>query len=190
MACANAGHRNSYLVSLLARISHVARVRALPCILCGGHAVIFHGVPRSTFDFDFVIRRNDRSGWLELLGEVGYTIYRENPTFLQMNGPDGTSPPVDLMFVSQETFNKLATDSLQAPEIMFEARVISLRHLLAMKCHAIKNAQRARVEKDVDDVIALVRINDIDLGQSEWKELILKHGPPELYEKLARITKS
>ena len=177
------------LMSLLADISHQAGARGLPCILCGGHAVIVHGFPRTTFDFDFIIRRTDRAGWLSLLSNFGYTIFQENPAFLQMSGPDKASPPVDLMFVNEETFQKLSAETIRAPEVVFEASVVSLRHLLAMKCHAIKSGRQGRIEKDVDDVIELVRINNVDVTRPEWKELINKYGPPELYEKLERIIK-
>ena len=31
--------------------------------------------------------------------------------------------------------------------------------------------------------------SSLDVSRPEWKELIIKYGPPELYEKLERISK-
>jgi hypothetical protein len=162
----------------------------VPCILAGGHAVIVHGFPRNTFDLDFVIRRSDCAGWLSLLNAFGYAIYREHPSFLQMTGPSETSPPVDLIFVNEETFTRLSAETVQAPDIVFEASVVSLRHLLAMKCHAIKHGRPGRVAKDMDDLIQLIRINRLDLSLPEWNQLITKYGPPELYETVQRLVKT
>jgi hypothetical protein len=38
----------------------------LPFLRGGGHAVIAHGFPRSTFDLDLIIFRGDREPWLKL----------------------------------------------------------------------------------------------------------------------------
>ena len=43
------------------------------------------------------------------------------------------------------------------------------------------------MEKDVDDVIGLVRANHLDIAEPQWRELLLKYGPPELHEKLLRL---
>jgi len=43
------------------------------------------------------------------------------------------------------------------------------------------------LEKDVDDVIGLVRANHLDVAQPQWRELFRKYGPPELHEKLLRL---
>ena len=48
-----------------------------------------------------------------------------------------------------------------------DARVVSLEHLLALKCHAIKHGHPGRVEKDVDDVLGLVRANLLDVTSSD-----------------------
>ena len=52
---------------------------------------------------------------------------------------------------------------------------------------AIRHGHPGRVEKDVDDVIGLVRANRIDVAESQWRELFLKYGPSELHEKLLRL---
>jgi len=56
-----------------------------------------------------------------------------------------------------------------------------------IKSHAIRHGHAGRVENDVDDVIALVRINRVNVAEPEWRELFVKYGPPELHEKLLRL---
>jgi hypothetical protein len=174
-------------VSLLATIAGRAAACSLPFLLAGGHAVIAHGHPRNTFDIDLIIRRSDRDSWTELARHLGYACYHEGPTFLQFNPLKTEALPLDLMLVSDETFAKLMAEAVAAPSSAGAAKVVSLRHLLALKCHAIKHGHAGRIVKDADDVIRLVQVNRLDLNEPGLRELFLKHGTVDLYEKLRRI---
>ena len=156
-------------------------------MLAGGHAVIAHGHPRNTFDVDLIIRRADQALWADLAGSAGYSFYREGPTFLQFNPPNAQVLPLDLMLVSDETFAKLMAEAVPAPASAAGAKVVSLRHLLALKCHAIKHGHQGRIVKDVDDVIRLSLVNKLDLDEPGIRDLFLKHGTLELYEKVRRL---
>ena len=158
----------------------------LEFLVAGGHAVISHGAPRNTFDLDLVISREERTGWVNLMTAIGYSIFSENPNFAQFSYPEAAKMSVDLILVSHETFEKLMAAAVPAPSFPLGVKVVSLMHLLAMKCHAIKFGHLGRLEKDLNDVILLLKSNSLDLNQAEIKEVILKHGTPELYEKLAR----
>jgi len=57
--------------------------------------------------------------------------------------------------VNDETFTKLVADSVPGPPGLSEVKLVSLRHLLALKCHAIKNGHSGRIVKDADDVDTL-----------------------------------
>src|SRR6266700_1144991 len=132
----------------LAIIASRAASQNLPFLLSGGHAVITHNFPRSTFDLDLIIRRNEREKWLRLAKDIGYEFYREAPTFMQFNAPAAESFPLDLMLVNEETFSKLRTDAVPAPSNIRGVWVVSLMHLLALKCHAIKHGHAGRIAKD------------------------------------------
>jgi hypothetical protein len=174
-------------VSLLGTIAVQAAERGLPFVLAGGHAVIAHGHPRNTFDIDLIIRRADQDQWAELAKSAGYSFYREGPTFIQFNPPNAQLLPLDLMLVADETFAKLMADAVPAPASAAGARVVSLRHLLALKCHAIKHGHPGRIVKDADDVIHLAQANRLDLDEPGMRDLFLKHGTAELYEKVRRL---
>jgi hypothetical protein len=158
----------------------------LKFLLAGGHAVIAHGHTRNTFDLDLIIRREDRESWTNLARALGYNLHHEGPTFLQFNPPDERVLPLDFMFVNSETFAKLMAQAVPGPVGVAGIKVVSLRHLLALKCHAVKHGHAGRIVKDVDDVINLVQVNRLDMDAAEIRELFLKHGTKELYEKVQR----
>jgi hypothetical protein len=174
-------------VSALATIASCAGDKGLSFLVAGGHAVIAHGHPRNTFDIDLIIRRTDRDLWTDLTRALGYNLHREGPTFLQFDPPNAQALPLDLMLVNDATFAKLAADAVPAPPSASGARMVSLLHLLALKCHAIKHGHPGRVVKDADDVIRLTQANQLDVNDPRIRELFLKHGTVELYEKVAQI---
>lgn len=175
----------------IAAIAKLAAVKNLPVLVAGGLAVEVHGYQRKTFDADLVIRRADREAWLELMGDMGFSVFREGLVFLQMNPPeDSELPLVDLMFMNEDTFGKLAATSISNPYGPDFPRIISLESLVAMKCHAVRNGHAGRVVKDADDLIHLFMANRLDPEADEWRKLILKFGTEELYEKLRRICKA
>jgi hypothetical protein len=174
---------------MLERICELAARHGLPVLLIGGHAVIAHGHPRNTFDIDFVIEVKDQRAWRGLLKRLGYTLHGETRTFFQMQPSDEQTLPVDVMMVNEPTFAKMLALAKGCSALPPSARVVSLEHLLALKCHAIKHGHPGRVEKDVDDVLGLVRTNELDVTSADWRELFLKYGPPELYEKLQKACK-
>jgi hypothetical protein len=173
-------------VNSLATIAGLASAGRLPFLLAGGHAVIAHGYPRNTFDLDLIIPRVDRDSWIQLLNRARYSLKYEGPTFLQFDPPQTESLPLDLMLVNPQTFSKMMADAVSFPVASVPAPVVSLFHLLALKCHAIKNGHSGRIVKDADDVIRLLQANQINPNADEIRDLILRHGTTELYEKLRK----
>lgn len=174
-------------MNALEAIAVRATERGLPFVLGGGHAVIVHGHPRNTFDIDLIIRRADRPRWEDMARSIGYSFYRDGPTFVQFNPANPEFLPLDLMLVGDETFAKLTADAVAGPSSAPGVKVVSLRHLLALKCHAIKHGHKGRIVKDADDVIRLALANKLDLNEPDIRDLFLKYGTAELYEKVRRL---
>ncbi len=177
-------------MSLLKTIAEQAAQRKLRFVVIGGRALIFHGYDRQTFDLDLAVDRSERTEWAKLVGEMGYTIHNEGPTFWQFNPPPDTGEPLDIMLASDETLGKIIADA--ATEFVGNRAVnmASVPTLVALKCHSIKNGHAARVEKDVHDLIFLVVAKKLDLEDNYWRELILKYGTPEIYKKLKKASES
>ena len=148
----------------LATIAARAGDNLLHFLVAGGHAVIAHGYARATFGFDLIIPREEREKWTCVLGRADFSLFQEGPTFLQFNPPGPEDLPLNLMLVSNATFEKLEADAAPAASSDVGAKVVSLRHLLALKCHAIKHGHPGRIVKDADDVISLVQANGLEMN--------------------------
>lgn len=167
-------------------IATAAQSYGIPFLLGGGHAVIAHGFARSTFDLDLIARQTDRERWLQLARSAGYELYHENPTFLQFNAATEGTFPLDLMFVNDATFAKMQAAAVPSPGGPEGLRVVSLMHLLALKCHAVKFGHPGRIVKDAEDVIQLIRRNRLDPNAENVREVFRRHGTDEFYERVRR----
>jgi hypothetical protein len=173
-------------VNQLATLTSRTAKDELLFLLAGGHAVIAHGYPRSTFDLDLIVRRTDREAWLRVARDLGYQLHLEGRAFVQFNAPEAESFPLDLMLVNDTTFSQMHAESLPAPAGGQGLRVVSLLHLLALKCHAVRHGHAGRIVKDAEDVIQLVQINRLDPDSETVQKLFEKHGTREFYEKVKR----
>lgn len=175
-------------MTVLETICERSAAIGLGFLVAGGHAVMAHGYARTTFDLDLIIRRTDRDGWLSLLQSLGFSVHHERPTFLQLNPSSDQRWPVDLMFVNDVTFQKLMADALVAPVGKSKTKIVSLRHLIALKCHSIRHGHPGRVVKDTDDLIRVIEANSVKVEDRNIREIILKHGTHELYKQIKQIT--
>jgi predicted nucleotidyltransferase len=164
-----------------------ASTKGLRFLLIGGHAVAHHHYPRTTEDTDLLICTDDREAWLQLAEVCGLKLFHDGGNFLQFTPPEPTGWRLDLMLVNVATFAKMV-DASEVGTLEGQAvKLPSLDHLLALKFHALKNAHGIRVLKDMDDVANLITNNRIDVSSTNFRELVLKYGTPELYEKLSEL---
>jgi hypothetical protein len=174
-------------VSIPELIAACQRDEALPFLVVGGHAVIAHGHARFTYDLDLLVRRSQRDAWVRKLESLGYTVFREHTTFVQM-APSGGGTELDLMLVTDETFAGLWAAACSILIAGVEAKMPSLKHLIALKLHVLKQGLAHRTVKDLDDVIMLVLKNGLDIRTDECRNLFLRYGTADVYEKALRAT--
>jgi hypothetical protein len=120
----------------------------------------------------------------QLLGDLGMSAKHPAANFVHFDSKDETGMDVDLMFVSEDVFSQLDRAAIEARVESVAVRMVSLRHLIALKCHALQHSKSILRLKDMDDLIQLILINRLDLNEPELRGIILKHGNLELYEKL------
>ena len=166
-------------------IASGAQKTSIPFLVIGGYAVITHGYVRTTDDLDLLVERGQRANSTRLITDLGMSIKNDAGNFAQFESQTDSRMDVDLMFVSESVFSQLNATAIPSKVDGVPVRVVSLLHLIALKCHAIKNSDsKLRIIKDTDDLVHLIALNRLDLNEADLRATILKHGNQELYDKL------
>ncbi len=171
---------------LIADLTHKERVA---CILIGGFAINHYKVTRQTADVDFLITPEDFDKIIARLEKAGYQKNLAQDTFVQLKSNRLSLLDIDFMFVDRETFAQIRNEG-QPISIAGQKFVVpSLNHLIALKLHSIKYNPKIRLSKDFPDIINLIRINKLDFKDKKFKELCLKYGTEEIYQRIGETLK-
>ena len=171
---------------LIADLTHKERVA---CILIGGFAINHYKVTRQTADVDFLITTEDFDKIIARLEKAGYQKNLAQDTFVQLKSNRLSLLDIDFMFVDRETFAQIRNEG-QPISIAGQKFVVpSLNHLIALKLHSIKYNPKIRLSKDFPDIINLIRINKLDFKDKKFKELCLKYGTEEIYQRIGETLK-
>lgn len=154
------------------------------CVLIGGFAINYYKVTRQTIDIDFIIDKEDLSKVSDYLKKAGFKLDFLHDNFARFKGNDYYLLDVDFMFVDKETLDKIINEGKEASVAGQKFIVPSLNTLIALKLHAIKCNQKLREHKDMPDIISLIRTNKIDYKSKDFRELCLKFGTEDLYNKI------
>jgi predicted nucleotidyltransferase len=165
---------------IVATLAEKATAAGLPFLIIGGNAVIAYGYPRMTSDVDLLVREKDRRAWDELIVPIGYRAHQINRAFHMYSPIPRELPPLDLMLVDDATFEKLSADATEIVLAEKTVRIPSLRHLIAMKLHALRSGQPHRREKDMGDVLTLMQVNSVDLASPEYVEILTRYATADL----------
>ncbi|HWF19604.1 MAG TPA: nucleotidyl transferase AbiEii/AbiGii toxin family protein [Verrucomicrobiae bacterium] len=160
----------------------------LQFLVIGGLAINAHGYERVTSDIDLLVRNEEREAWKSLMASLGYSEHHEQGTFMQFTASEGTTWPVDLMFVNQQTFSKMYPESIEVKMKGMEFRVPALEHILALKLHALKYTHGKRELKDLLDVVWLAEINHIDINGEKFIELCRRYGTERIHQQIIAVS--
>lgn len=159
-------------------------------LVIGGHALNVHGIMRSTGDIDLMVESVDAQFWKELLQRLGYMFFHESSGFMQSKPGVVTAWPIDLMLVSTETLSKALADASTSDVFGPPLSVASVASLIAMKLHALKYVDPVRALKDQSDLLALLQQARIAPDSEVFRQLCIRYGTIEIYERLTKIVKS
>jgi hypothetical protein len=170
-------------------VIRAASERGLPSLLIGANAVLLLGYIRNTIDLDLLVPEQSRSGWLDLLRELGYRFFHGTAAFAQFESRDQTGPPVDLMFVEHETWEKLLEGANEMR--LGSVRVLLPRpeYLVALKLHAASSPTRTKPEVDWEDIRQLIRICRLDPAEESFRALILRYGGEDALAKIQNFAR-
>jgi len=158
-------------------------------LVIGGYAVNAHGYSRQTLDLDVLIKKEQSGFWKNLLLENGYTVYCERESFMQLAPVTQEQMPVDFMLVNEQTFSKMYVEAVDGMLGGVAVKHPSLRHLIALKLHVLKQEMPHRELKDLYDVIQLMNINKVDPRTDDFKQLCERYGNLKIYETIVRATR-
>ena len=173
-------------MGLFQQINNEAASRQLQFLVVGGLAVNFYGYMRDTADLDLLILRDEREQWLKLFSELGYALDQDRNVFVQLSPPKAGAWPVDLMLVRERTFREILSHGQEMEMYGTRMLVPTLEHLIALKLHALKHGHIGRYLKDYLDVENLVRVNKVDPRADKVRQLFLKYGTVDVYERISR----
>lgn len=171
-------------------ISRKASELELGFLLIGGLAVIEHGFTRLTTDIDLIVRRREANRWKNLLTGLGYCLINEQESFHQYERADTASWPLDLMLANEPTYEGLTVASLEVQVMGAPVRMVSLKHLIALKLHVLKQKKLHRFLDDIIDVVELVKANRLDLQSPDFRALFFRYGNAEIYEKVRLLVEA
>jgi len=170
-------------------ISDLTQAEGVPSVLIGGFAVNHYRVTRQTADVNFLITREDFDKSVGLLEKAGYKKTTLEENFAQLESSKLSLLDVDFMFVDAQTLKKIL-DEGQKLKIVGQAFIVpSLHHLIALKLHSIKYNEKIRLTKDLPDIINLIRINEVDIDDKNFKDICQQYGTPQLYKKIREAVK-
>lgn len=117
--------------------------------LIGGLAVGSLGYQRFTNDIDIIIHEEDRERVKKILLQKGFSIFSENPEFLQFQGPC----PIDIQIARRPISQKMLSDAQILPSL--NIKCLRPEDIIGLKIQAYAiNSKREFKEKA--DIQALI----------------------------------
>jgi len=166
-------------------ISDLSRRTGISCALIGGFAVNYYMVTRQTADVDFLITKEDFEKIKVPLEKAGYKQEFSQEVFVRLESrKSGFLMDIDFMFVDKETLLKIIKDGKKTSIAGQKFIIPSLNHLIALKLHSLKYNPKLRENKDLPDIIELIRVNKLKYKSKKFHELCLKYGTKEIYQNI------
>ncbi len=169
-------------------ISAVSRNKKVLCVLIGGFAVNHYKVTRQTADVDFLITESDFKKISGILEKEGYKEEYREKVFSRLTTDSDYIVDLDFMFVDEGTLQKIIKEGPEVEIAGQKFTVPSLDHLIALKLHSVKNNPGLRMNKDLPDIIELIKMNKVNIKNKNFKDICLKYGTLKLYNEILSRT--
>lgn len=155
----------------------------IQCLLVGGYAMIAHKVQRMTFDVDFLLSEDDYNKIEADLLKVGYKVINRQSSFVQLQDQNSRLRDLDFLLSDGNTIKILHATAKEISIAGATFFIPSAINLIAMKMHSIIGNPHREV-KDLPDIIQLMLMYSIDADSPEMQKIFVRHGSPELYQKI------
>ena len=165
---------------------HTFEREGIPLLLAGGWAVCYHGYTRYTNDVDWICSREHEEKAIGLMKSLGFEIVFESMATRFLRRRQLDLLPIDLLWVSGETFAKMAVTDRRTGRHN-DIPVIDFETLLAMKLHALKD-QEERKSKDLLDIRCLLAENQGVIPEAHLRELCERFAGPHAYDMIHNLS--
>jgi hypothetical protein len=155
-------------------------------ILIGGQALGALGYQRATMDIDFMVTEEDYKKIKPSICDSGYQEVVRTHTAAKLRAARTKLMDIDFLFVDQNTFHRVQKESKMEYYQDSKLLVPKAEHLIALKLHAIQQQPELRELKDLNDIVELIRANQVDVRSDSFRTLCLKFGTLALYEKICQ----
>lgn len=148
----------------------------------GAVGVAAHGVSRTTFDVDFLARREDQPALVAFLESEGFRTEHVSSGYSNHVSQDRDLGRVDVVYVASETaFRIFAGLSMRPGPGGAMIPVPRAEHLAALKLFGIKNNPR-RVTQDLEDIQRILELPGVD--SEEIRAYFDRYGLEDLRDRL------
>lgn len=151
-------------------------------LVIGGQAINAHGFARQTGDLDILAPQDSWDWWKDILHSLKYQEFQKTEVFARFKPSQIAAWPIDLMLVAPNTFNQMYQEGSEVLFGQAKVKIPSIRHMISLKLHAMKQRLEHRESKDLLDIIELRKISKIN--DEELLELCTKYDRIDVYEKI------
>jgi hypothetical protein len=175
------GYPEPVMKRTLQQVAVAVRESQTRVVLVGGVAVNQHGISRQTFDIDFVIPDTEEVPLAEALQRAGFRTMHRTENFHRFRPPHPDGFIADFLFLDRCTFDQMWDLGEDVELAGCRFRVAAPEHLIRMKLHALRFGRADRMDKDLGDVLQLMRKCGWTPETPAFREACLKHGTEEAY---------
>ena len=165
----------------LQKVAVALRESQSRAVLVGGLAVNQHGISRQTFDIDFVIPDTEETSLVAALQRAGFRSLHRTENFHRLHPPHAEGFSTDLLFLDRRTFDQMWDIGEDVELAGCRFRVAAPEHLIRMKLHALRFGRAERLDKDMGDVLQLMRKCGWTPETPAFRDACLKRGTQEMY---------
>ena len=148
----------------------------------GGLGVAAYGMPRTTFDLDFVVESRAQEDIVQLLESKGYETLHRSSGYSNHHHRDADFGDIDFVYITGETDRRLfgSVRFFSGPS-EHRMPVPHPEHLIAMKVLAMKNDPK-RVFREMEDIRFLMSLEEVE--RNEVRRYFERHGLLERFLEL------
>ena len=159
----------------------------LPFLVVGGHAVNAYGYQRTTLDVDLLVPESSLAAWRAFWEERDYECFHSTNAFCQFQAKGKTNLfPIDLMVVSDETFEKLEAEKRGRSIGGTTLDVPAPLHLVTLKLHALRSDARAGRGQDIQDIVGLVQSCGLDIQSVAFQQALDRYADEDTKQEILR----